>query len=147
MLGLAIRAIIYILLILIIIYILKHMLAPNTRSMPKAGEIPDITKSFNPITYAGGTTTIKEINVVGTLHISKELVVFDDHKKELFTIIIKRITNCSVVKIEEDSKQKSYVRIEYRTEDNSPRSVMLHSDFNEEYAQRIVAEINIRQTK
>ncbi len=147
MVGIALRAIIYVLLILIVIYILKHMLSPNTKPMPKSGEIPDITRSFNPVTYAGGTTTIKEINVVGTLHISKELIVFDDHKKELFTIIIKRITDCSLVKIDEDGVQKSYVRIEYRSEDNAPRSVMLHSDFSEDHAQRIVMEINFRRPK
>jgi hypothetical protein len=104
----------------------------------------EATKSFDKITYAGGTTTIKEINVTGTLHISRELIVFDDGEKNLFTIIIKNITNSSVVKIDEDGKAKSYIRIEYRNDDNAPRSVMLHSNFNKEYAQRIAVEINKR---
>ena len=144
MVAIALRVIIYVLLFLVIIYIIKNLFTSDTPTMREHELNREATKSFDQITYAGGTTTIKEINVVGTLHISQELIVFDDGKKNLFTIIIKNITNSSVVKIDEDGKNKSYIRIEYRNEDNAPRSVMLHSNFNEEYAQRIAVEINRR---
>lgn len=144
MVGIALRVIIYALLVVVIIYILKNLFTSHTPSMKEHEIAQEAAKSFDRITYAGGTTAIKEINVEGTLHISKELIVFDDGNKNLFTIIIKNITNSSVVKIDEDGINKSYLRIEYRNEDNSPRSVMLHSNFNEEYAQRIAVEINKR---
>lgn len=144
MVAIALRVIIYVLLVFVIIYIIRSLFTSNTPSMREHQLQQEATKSFDMITYAGGTTTIKEINVEGTLHISQELIVFDDGNKNLFTIIIRNITNSSVVKIEEDGKNKSYIRIEYRNEDGAPRSVMLHSNFNEEYAQRIAVEINKR---
>jgi len=133
------RYIIYGLIAVIIIYFLLEILKPKNIKTSSRNDIKNSIKSFDKISYLGENpnadlTETKE----GTLHIYKDIIVFDDGKSELFTIPIRNINKCLLESKHE--KNKTFVRIKL----DDSQSIILKSYFNIDYSSLIVEEINIR---
>ena len=133
------RYIIYGLIAVIIIYFLLEILKPKNIKTSSRNDIKNSIKSFDKISYLGENpnadlTDIKE----GTLHIYKDIIVFDDGKSELFTLPIRNINKCLLESKHE--KNKTFVRIKL----DDSQSIILKSYFNIDYSSLIVEEINIR---